>query len=208
MQAPSPADGRSLQRLRNDLATVEQAAGVGLRFSRHDMYGALAMSVCGLAGAIVAAVVSPENYRLAAPCFFLMIPIVLWTAKANRGKRATQPHLWREAKLGLWVAGIVAPAAMLYIYWERSIGMPREMTGAAAVFFCGLATLLLGLFDRTRRPCIAAGLPLMAFGLAIPFCTPREVVIVGGICVMAAGLGQAAVMSYQLKAAEHAESAD
>jgi hypothetical protein len=73
--------------------------------------------------------------------------------------------------------------------------------GAAAVFFVGVAALLVALGDRRRISYLSAAVPLMSFGLAIPLLERGQVIFAGGLCIAVACLSAAAVQSYQLRRA-------
>jgi hypothetical protein len=78
----------------------------------------------------------------------------------------------RPAPPGQAVAGFVAaPIAKAYSYCERWIGMPREMTGAASVFFFGLGALVFAFLSRQRLHYAGGALALILLGIAIPLCT-------------------------------------
>ena len=118
------------------------------------------------------------------------------------GRRPVSVSLVGLAALAL------APAAVAYMMWERRLGVPREAVGAAAVVFCGLGVLLVALLSRGRLHYAGGAVPLVAFGLAIPFCTPRQVLVAAGLCLAAAGLATATIQALQLRSIGSAHVAD
>jgi hypothetical protein len=69
------------------------------------------------------------------------------------------------------------------------------------VFFAGGLCLVLALTSPGRRSYLAGALALMPYGLAIPFYPGRgEIIILGGLAVVLAGLVAPAIMAWQLRA--------
>jgi len=55
----------------------------------------------------------------------------------------------------------------------------------------GLCAVLGATSPGRRSSCFAAAAVLFAYGLVIPICTPRQVVIAGGAAMATVGLGAA-----------------
>jgi hypothetical protein len=79
------------------------------------------------------------------------------------------------------------------------------MVGAAAVFFVGVAILVVAITDRRRISYLAAALPLMGFGLAIPLLERNGILLAVGLCIMVACLSAAAIQTWQLRRAGAAD---
>lgn len=192
-----------LDKIRGDLRLIKDAAGLELPFGRDDIRANLWVAACG---ALLAAwsALAPWGYR-----GVIAIPLTLaalgglWSARQAHQKRATRPSAWREHRLGILAMLIMLPLVALYMQWEKRAGMPREIVGAAAVFFVGVAALVVSMTDRRRVSYIAAAVPLMGFGLAIPLLARNQVVLAGGVCMMVACLAAAFIQSIQLKRAEN-----
>ena len=96
--------------------------------------------------------------------------------------------------------GLVAvPLVIGYMQWERQLGIPREIVGAASMFFCGVGVLVFAVVNHRRLCYLGTAIPLMAFGLAIPLCTASQVVIAAGLCMMVGGLAMAGIQYWQLR---------
>ena len=200
--------GGELDRLRRDLDVVQRAVGLGLPFTRADLRLNLMIAACGAAIAGWTAIV-PWTYRWGALVILgLLVAALPWAASGAHRRRAEQPARWREQRAGIVAALVMTPLVVGYMRWERALGIPREAVGAAAVFFVGVALLVLGAIDRTRRHYVGGALPLMTFGLAIPFFSARGVMIGGGLCLMFAGLAAAAIQNWPLGRAEADDVAD
>jgi hypothetical protein len=195
----------SIDRIRGDLATLKQAAGLDLPFGRQDVITNLWVAACGvLLGGWSA--LAPWDYR-----GFVYVPLVLmilgaaWSARKAHQNRGTCPSAWREHRIGIWGALIATPLVGLYLFWQRSLGMPRGAGGGAGLFFVGLALLIFALFDRRRLYYVAGAIPMMAWGIAVPMLPSHQVLVAGGICMLVGGLGAAAIQSVQLRRAKAAD---
>jgi hypothetical protein len=190
-----------LDRVREDLQTMRNAAGFDLPFGQFDVLSNVWIGCCGLF-ITLCAVAAPWEYRgvLALP-LGLAVAGAAWAGVRARRERGDRPAGWREHKSGLVAAGIVTPLAVAYMRWERHLGLPRETVGAAALFFIGLALLVIGILDRRRRHYLGGALALMPYGIVLPSLAPPQVVAAGGLCMFAACLSSAAIQRWQLKRA-------
>ena len=184
-----------LDRVRDDLATLKRAAGLELPYGKEDARLSLWLAFFGVL-VTACAVFSPWEYRLVlfAPICLAALVTAQAFVKARR-QRTRQPGRWREHRVAGIAASIFLPLAIGYKFWERSIGMPREMVGAAAVFFFGVGLLVIAVFEKKRLYYAGGAIPLMALGISIPMCTPRQVMIAAGICWITANLAAAAIGS-------------
>lgn len=188
-----------LDRVREDLQTIRSAAGLELPFGRFDMFSNVWVGICGLFVTLCAMAV-PWEYR-----GFVAVPLCLavaggaWAGMLARRDRAARPASWREHKLGIAGALIVTPVVVAYMRWERHLGMPREMVGAAAMFFVGVGLLLFAFVDRRRLYYVGGGLALMVAGTAVPTLAPSQVIAVGGLCIAVGCFSAAAVQFWQLR---------
>lgn len=188
-----------LNRVREDLDTIKQAAGLELPFCNEDVRLNLWSALCGVL-VTACALFTPWEYRL-----IVLIPVGLATlitastARKIQQQRSQNPGRWREQRLAGIAVLVFLPLAIVYKLWERSLGMPREMIGAAVVFFFGVGLLIIALTNRKRLYYAGASIPMMAFGFSIPICSPRQVLIAVGICWITASLAAAAIQSWQLR---------
>lgn len=190
-----------LDRIRGDLETLRQAAALDLPFGRDDVRTNLWVAACGVLIALASAL-NPWGFRgfFAVP-LALAIAGAIWSARRAHQNRAVHPAPWREHRLGILALLIILPLVVIYMQWEKHVGIAREMVGAAAVFFVGVAMLLFALTDRRRFSYLAGAVSLMAFGLAVPLLERTQVVLAGGLCITAACLSAAAIQTYQLRRA-------
>jgi hypothetical protein len=190
-----------IERIRGDLETLRQAAGLDLPFEKADIRTNLWVAACGVCVALWAALAPWENRALVAAPLVLAVGGALWSARQAHLHRASKPSPWREHRIGLFAALILLPLAVAYMQWEKHLGIPRQQAGAGSVFFVGVAALIVALVDRRRISYLAAGIPLMAFGVAIPLISRQQVALAGGVCMAVACLAAAAIQTVQLRQA-------
>lgn len=189
----------NLNRLQDDLETMKRAAGVDLPFGREDIRAAL---WCAASGALVSvwALLGPWEYR-----WVVAIPLALAVFCGIRAylrahhERAAAPVRWREHRLAAIAALVAVPLGIGYMQWERQVGLPRQFVGAASVFFVGVGLLIFAALDRQRRHYAGGAIPLMAFAVAIPFCSPAQVVIAAGLCLALGGGATAGLQAWGLR---------
>ncbi len=189
----------NLNRLRDDLEIMKQAAGVDLPFGREDVRASL---WCALCGVLVStwALLGPWEYRwiVAIPLTLAVLGGVQAYRRAHR-ERGGEPVRWREHRLSGTAALVAVPLAIAYMQWERQVGVPRQFVGVASVFFVGVGLLIFAVLDRRRRPYAGGAIPLMAFAVAIPLCSPTQVVFAAGLCWTVGGSATAGLQSWQLR---------
>jgi hypothetical protein len=195
----------SIDRVRNDLKTLRRAAGLDLPFGRDDIRTNLWVAACGVLVAAWSALAPWEHRGMLALALAPAIAGALWSARAAHRQRATRPGPWREHRMGILATLILLPFVVGYMAWEKRLGIQREMAGAAAVFFVGVATLVVALTDRRRLSYLAAAVPLMAYGVVIPLLTRQQVIVAGGVCMTVACLSAAAIQTVQLRRAGEAD---
>ena len=185
-----------LRRLREDLDTIHQAAGLGLPYSWPDVWETLALVP---AGAFLSgwAFFGPGE-----PLAGGLVPLLLLAlaAGARRVRRLGGGPARREQ--GFATVGGLALAGGLAVYfiWVRKFGLVHGPPGVVAAFFLGVLCLVLGTTGRPRRVYFAGAAALIPYALVTPLCDglPR-IAAVGGLAVMTAGLTAAAIMAWQLR---------
>jgi hypothetical protein len=189
-----------LRRVRGDLETMRQAAGLELPFDWADVCWALALLP---AGAMLSAwaYFGPAGYY-----GFGLVPLVLlgltaavyrvW--KVRRGNPT--PARRRQTAMDMATTVVGATAVAGYLIWEKTLGLPGSTGGAIACFFLGVLCAVAGCSSRAGRVAFAGTMALVPFGLLIPFCTGKQMITsVGGLAVMVAGLAAGAILAWQLR---------
>src|SRR6476646_6841180 len=149
-----------LRRLREDLDTVQQAAGLELPFDWDDVWWALALLP---AGAILSAwaYFGPADYYR-----FGLVPLVLlglnfgghrvWKHRCGNPTPSQRRHITIDTTKVL----VVAVAMAGYLIWEKILGLPGSTGGAIACFFLGILCTVAGSSSRADRVAFAGTLAL------------------------------------------------
>ncbi len=189
-----------LKRLRNDLETMRQAAGLALPFDWMDVWLSLGLIPAGAAMSLWA-IWSGERYLLVGlvPVLLLALVSSFWLGK--RWRKEENRRAWRRETTFGWTTGILVGLGVGgYIFWGIKVGLSiATLKGAAMVSF-GLVWAVLGLSSPARRPYLAGALALIPLGLVFPFCSSNQTMIFGGLAMMIAGSLAALIQAYQLSA--------
>jgi len=202
LQQESPAAEFDVERLKADLNTLKQAAGLEPPFGREDVLAHLAVAASG-AVALVWALLStglPAHWGTI-PLLLVCIGYVTWMRTKYRRSSGRSPMRRREYTSEIVGMFVVAALALVYRFWSGKLGISTTIAGSAAFFVLGLALLIPVLRDRSRLPDLGVAVPLMVCGLVIPFC-PVSLWAVVGATFMIGGLATAAIIAHCLKGAD------
>lgn len=197
-----------LRRLREDLATMRQAAGMELPFGREDVWLSLATGVTGLV-AVVWALLNP-GHRASWGLIPALIVIVGYGIRLRvkfRASTGRSPTRRREYTFSFVLAGLIAAAALVYRLWARQLAIPFPYVQGTAIFFAGLLVAGIALTSRGRLYAIGIAIPMMLCGLAVPLLKMHPVLLFG-IAMTAAGPVMAAIQNCQLRKQQAAHAAD
>jgi hypothetical protein len=190
-----------LQRVRDDLSSLRQAAGLDLPFGWEDVR--LAWLVAGTGGVAVLWTLlvpgRPPNFGLI-PLLLVAIGGVVRLRIKYRQSSGRSRARRGEYTLGLVLAGVMVVLMLIYRIWAVRLGMPFRNVQAIAIFFAGLAVAVLALTHRWRMANLALAVPLVMCGLALPF-LPVQPATLFGIAMIIGGSALAVVETYQLKRA-------
>jgi len=184
-----------LKRVRGDLATMEQALDLGLPFGRLQVWLHLGLFAAGLFWAVWAALAPWGMWILLGVVPGILVLLGWVFLELRKGA----PRARREAKIGTVVAVVLIVLVEAYFAWGKSLGIPVRLVGAIGLFFVGVALIPWALSKRGRLHGLGAAIPLMLFGVAVPVCTARQVVVGAGMAIAVAGLAVAAIQSWQLR---------
>ncbi len=188
-----------LRRMRDDLETVRQAAGLDLPFEWEDVLQTLALAPAGVFLSAWAYFGPGDSLVVGLAPLLLVAAVVgtrqLWKLRSGAGASS------RRERTSSTISTLVIVAALgVYFTWARKFALVNGPPGVVAVFFLGVLCLLLGLSGRPRRVHLAGAATLIPFGLVAPLCTNHQgVAAVGGLFVVLAGLIAAAIMAVQLR---------
>jgi hypothetical protein len=202
-------NGVELDRVREDLETMKQAAGTELPFGREDLKWGW---IDGLIFVPLAA------WALLGPGTYMSVAIVLsllatlpgaWAMRRKyRRQRDRHPSRWREQRLGTLVVLGAAPLAYLIAVWAIANGTPpNTMVGLLLAVGGGVATFI-GLFSRRRRYYLGMGIAMIACGLVMPGATDRQVGLAMALMFIVGAPVSTAIAAWQLRAEESGHAAN
>lgn len=197
----------TLDRVREDLATMNAAMGKELPFGSADVRFYVAMAVASGVFAVSHALGAHYGW----PLFLSALPVVLafmaylgYLAVKSRRRSPVDVTRRREYRKTLLILVPVALAALAARHWAARAGMSHLQFGGAMLVTTGCVFAIIAM--TSPRPAryprsywLAAGLPLIAGGLWSPFCARTQALFAAG-CVAVALFGLlATVMHYHLR---------
>ncbi len=200
-----------IDRVRDDLATMKRAAGVGLPIGRSDVGLSLAWAVAGVPLAAWAAFTPPEQTTFAlllvVPCMGVLA-LSAFVAKRYHRHRGKAAAPWREHRFQWIAAGVMTPVFGGFVAWSIIRGLSPEAMTVTALFMAGLGMLVLPILDRTRLFYLGWAISTMLFAFAAPLLGQRYLgMLVGGWLILS-GLSAAGIMRWQIHRSGNEHAAD
>ncbi|HEV3121145.1 MAG TPA: hypothetical protein VGY53_04555 [Isosphaeraceae bacterium] len=185
------------------MEAVRQAAGLELPFGWEDVWLGVALGVGGAIMAMLGAV-APLGYVRYVGVAVAVLAVAAILVLRVRFRRGTGRSTMRRREYSLGIAGALVTGLLAagYLAWARSVGVSSQVVGSVAVSFTGAMCAVLALTSPGRRCVFPAAGALLVFGLVLPLCTPRQVIIGAGVSMAIAGLAGAAIQACQLRAQE------
>ena len=195
---PSSSD---LERVRQDLTTLRDAAGIGLPFGPEVVR--FWLIIAAASGYVAAAFAFGSAVpQLIAVFVFALVGAALLAAVVVHlvrvaSRRATDPAPYRELKqisrMKLWVL----PFVIGFFAWQAWIGVTAALIASTAAFFTGVITLLYAISAWPRRLAAGLAVPIMIYGAAIPVLSPHERMVFAALAVAIAAACSAAILAWQ-----------
>jgi hypothetical protein len=189
-----------LQRLRNDLDTIQHAANLELPFGWSEVWLVLTLVPCGLVISLWSAFGDPDYDWLGVVPLVLVVAVIAAWVMRNRARFLGTPSRRRENRFGAIAAVVMTVGMVGLILWEKKLGLPHGVVRGTMSFVMGLMLVPLALSSRARRSGLGVSLAFMPYGLLYPLCTRSQAGVVGGLAVIVAGLAASAIMACQLRA--------
>ncbi|NQT17493.1 MAG: hypothetical protein HQ582_32360 [Planctomycetes bacterium] len=192
-----------LDRVREDLETMKQAAGTELPFGREDLKWGW---IDGLIFVPLAAWawLGPGTYMSLAIVLSLLATLPgAWVLRRKfQRQQDRHPSRWRDHRLGTLVVLCAAPLVYLIFVWAVVNGTPpNTMVGLVLAGSGGVYTFM-GLFSRTRRYFAGMGIAMIACGLVMPLCTDRQVGLAMALMFIVGAPVSTMIAAWQLRAQE------
>jgi hypothetical protein len=190
-----------IDRIREDLQTIRDAAAMGLPFGWEDVWLNLAMVPCGLIEAAAWVFGPLESRALMAMPGMAVVAAALGLRYRFRKSTGRSALRRREYDLALGAGLLYGVLAGVFLGWAKSAEQPTGVTGGVATAMAGGLCAVLAATSPGRRYWSAAAVVLLAYGLVQPLCSPRQLAVAGGAAMVVSGLLAAAIQAGQLRRA-------
>ncbi len=196
----------SVERVREDLETMKAAICKELPFGAADVRFYAALAVASGVFAVGFALGADRGW----PSFLSGLPAILvfavylgYLAVKSRRHSPVNSTRRNEYRTALLILAPIAAAALAGSYWATRAGMSYLQSSGALFVVAGFAftsIAMTGPYPRRypRSYWLVCGLPMIAAGVCLPFCTPTQARTAMG-CMVVAMLGlMAIVMHYHV----------
>ena len=201
-------ENSEVQRVKEDLATLQRAAGLESLVGREDVWANLAVAAAGVVAVVWALLPHsmPQQWGIV-PLILVVLSYLTW--QRARHRQSTGRSAVTRKKYSAELAGVVVITllALVYRLWATELGISREVAGGAALFLLGAAIVVFGLRERQRWLELGIAVPIMACGMAIPLLSVSTWVLIGGTFAVG-GAVTAGLTAYQIRMDANTHDAD
>ncbi|MHC4478122.1 MAG: hypothetical protein ACYTEL_20985 [Planctomycetota bacterium] len=203
-----------LNRVKKDLETVQDAVGLGLPFTRKDIWAALGFACWGLIYALCG-ILTHGTYHLVAKLVWISVGIIVafLYVRSRKRSKTLSPAEQRELSFTKKYSAAMILLSIVFIIWARKFGMSALLLAGSVSFFVAAFVLLLALTSRRRLYFLGFAIPLMLYALIFPLLPesmytsalifpllPESMYMsVKGAAICVAGLATAAILTLQLR---------
>ncbi len=203
----------TLDRVREDLATINAAMGNGLPFGSADVRFHVALAGASGVFSVGHAVGAHRGWPLllaGLPAMLAFVAYLGFMAVKSQRRSALNVARRKDYRTTLLILAPVALAAAAGRYWAARAGMSHLQFGGAILVVGGFVFAMMAATSPRaggypRSYWLGAGVPLIAAGVWLPFCTRTQGLFAVG-CMATAAFGLLAiVMSYHLRREDQRE---
>ena len=188
-----------INRIREDLETIREAAGLGLPFGWEDVWLNLAGVPCGLIVSAAGVFGAPEwRSLMAMPALGVVVAAVglRYRFRRSTGRSAVRR---REYDLAFGAYLLYGVLTGVFLAWAESSGQPTRIMEGFATAMGGALFAVLAATSPGRRYWSAVAVVFIVYGLVQPLCSPRQLDVAGGAVLVVCGLLTAAIQAGQLR---------
>jgi hypothetical protein len=191
------------ERVRGDLEAMREAAGLGLPFGWEDVWLSLAAVPCGAVLAVLGFVAPIAALRLAIVVLSaLVVAMTVGLRLRYRKSTGRSPIRRREYTLALAVGLLLPGLGAYHLFAGKARGVSVLEIGSVAMSFTAAILLVLALTSPGRRSGLGMAAVLLALGLVLPSCSPRQLFIAAPAALAVGGLLTGLIMAWQLRSSE------
>lgn len=189
-----------LNRVKKDLETIQDAVGLGLPFTRKDIWAALGFACWGLIFGLCG-ILTHGAYQLVARLVWMSVGIIVafQYVRSRKRSKTRSPAEQREFSFTKRYSAATILLSIVFVIWARKFGMPALLLAGSVSFFVAAFVLLLALTSRRRLCFLGFAIPLMLYALIFPLLPESMYMSVKGAAICVAGLATAAILTLQLR---------
>jgi hypothetical protein len=196
-----------LERLKSDLATIREAAGLELRFGWEDVWINIAAAPAGLTAFVWALFFDGRaaNWGFL-PLVALAVVWGVWVRGKYRRSTGRSAVRRREYSASLILALVLAILLAGYVYWAKHMGLGMTSVRAIAFVMVGLALLAVVILDTRRVDALPWAIWVLLAGLVIPW-VGLSAQAITALAIAIAGPSCAAIQVCQLRMSRRTDAA-
>ena len=195
----------TLDRVREDLATMNAAMGTALPFGAADVRFHVALAGARgvfAAGHALGAQRGASLLLAGLPAILILLAYLGYIAVRQRSLVNVARR--KDYRTTLLILAPVVAAAVLGVYWAASAGMSHLQFFGALFAGMGCSSIIIAITGPwpagyPRSYWLGAGVPLIAAGVWLPFCTYTQSVFALGCTLTAVPGLMAGIMHYHLR---------
>ena len=190
-----------IERVKQDIATIKQAAGLELPFGWDSvwmtMFGVPAMGAWWLLCWFIFDKRSP--YVFAVPIApLLAVQAYFWFKYRRIGGSSANKR--RENRSSIYASIVLVAAMLVFLTWAQLSGTVTAYRASGLVTILGLMGTLMAFQSKGRLSYLGGGIPLILLGISMAIWpSPSATFINACITLVVAGPATAFIMMYQLK---------
>ena len=190
-----------LEGVKQDIATIKEAAGLELPFGWADVWLGL-FGVPAVAAWFLACVLifdRPSRLIRAVPIipFLAVLGYLRFKHRRSTGSSAIKR---REYGISFYGSIVLLAGGAVFVTWARLSAIETAYLGSGLVTMCGLMGTLIAFQGKQRISYLGGSIPVILFGISIAIWpSSAAVTLNGGITLFVTGPAMALIMMYQLK---------
>ncbi|MFC1782899.1 hypothetical protein ACFL02_04870 [Planctomycetota bacterium] len=192
---------KDLERVKQDLDTIEQAAGIGLTYGKEDIWLNIVASACGLLIA-VCSLISEGVSVIWSLLPFTLVGIAGLGYFRYKYRRSTGASPVRRREYGLAYNFVPVILVSAYMIWMIYMGMSKYYVMSAGLFAIGMLYITFSLSVRTKMHYLGYGIPIIILSFMIPFFSKSWAIFACGATITISCLAVAAIQYLTLKKTE------
>ena len=197
-------DNDDLKRVREDMATIREAAGLDLPFGWDSVWMNVillpAVGIWYLAYAGLAQARAPLGLYVPVVILLAGMAYLRFRCRKSTGRSPAQRNEYGFAFYGNLAFALLAGA---YLWWVRAKGIDTAHVGCGLVLMAGSFGILLAIFMKDRLYYLGGSIPVFCLGLSLLVWTSPQIVIFNAcLALIVGGIAMGCIQAFQIKGAK------